>query len=131
MTSCLPTPKPYTTYSVFICTCGLDSSSLNNSISPLMYEAAIQIISVLEGSFCCGGRGINRRKILMFLFKVWTLFLSRALASRLCLLIPVSLGPLRFGVFLLGRDFLSLVTLSILQISEVKSYVAKRAVNWF
>ena len=96
-----------------------------------MYEAAIQIISVLEGSFCCGGRGIKRRKILMFLFKVWTLFLSRALASRLCLLTPVSLGPRRFGVFFVGKDFLSLATLSILKISEIKSFVAKRAVNLF
>lgn len=89
------------------------------------------MISVLEGSFSRGGSGIKRRSILMFLFKVWTRFLSRAFASLLCLLIPLSLGPRRFGLFFWPMDSLSLGTESIVQITQTKSQIAKQAVNLF
>lgn len=76
------------------------SEDSSTSVKKDMYVAALQIVSVLVGFFSWGSSGNKLRSASICEFRIWTRFRSLALATRRCLLIPVSLGPRRFIFFL-------------------------------
>lgn len=70
-----------------------------SSVKCDMYNAAKRIVSVFEGFFSFGKRGMRSRKRSIPSFMTWTRFLSRVLAILLCLLKPVRRRPRLFVFF--------------------------------
>ena len=70
------------------------------------------MVSVFEGFFSPGKRGIKSRSLSMCALRVCTLLLSRALAILRCRLTPVNRGPRR-RVFFLPWLFSDLIVVNV------------------
>ena len=113
---CLLDQTKYWSSSVFSCfTTALNASSfscacsmavplfpwlVNSSVKWWIYRAAKRTVSILDGRFSVGRRGMRSRSVSRALFITRTRFLSLAFADFLCLLTPVSLGPRLLFFFL-------------------------------